>query len=88
MVVEQINKQNLILVNKASGDVWVWEVIDRHGIVIDSNKWVDVKLFFVYFILRSCSLSKSSQFETAIIKVTDSKQISSTILLDLLQFNV
>lgn len=62
--------------------------MDRHGVVVNTNGSIDVKLFSQGYFSSSLLLGEHSQCEFAVIDVDDSIFHSGVILLDLLESNV
>ena len=70
-VIKQINK-NFFVSYETTGHVWIWKSLYSHCPIIKTQELVDVKFVTLNFLLRSCSLSKISEFEHSIIEVSNS----------------
>ena len=71
-----------------AGNEWVREIVDRHGIVVQTKFIIYVYLICCDFLRRTISFPKGSHFEDTIIYVGDSKFIPSRILFNLFQLNI
>ena len=72
--------EDIFLIKKCASNKGIWEQIDRYCMIIDSKLWIDVKLFFLNFLLCSAFSSKCSKLEVSIIDVRDGKVITYIIL--------
>jgi len=75
-------------INKCAGDKWIREIIDWYIVVIQVQFLVNIKLFFINFLLCSRLISKCSELEISIINIGNSKEVTICILFYLLKFNV
>ena len=83
VVVEQLH-ENSVVVNEGAGAEWVCEALDWHGVVINTDSCVDVKLFPLDSFKISGLFPKDSESKLTIVNVHKGVLLSCSVLLDLL----
>ena len=84
---KQIYKQ-AVIIDEHTRNEWVWELIDRHRMVIEVQYLVNVILIFGNLLSCPSFSSKSPEPKLAVIEVDYSKHISRSILLNFLHLDV
>ena len=84
--VEQIDKDQVVP-DESACDEGIWEVVNRHCVVIDAQHCIDVELILLYLLLCPCFRAEGPQPKMAIIDVNCRKEGARSILLDLLKLN-
>jgi hypothetical protein len=87
MIVEQLN-ENSVIVNEGARAEWICESLDRHGIIVDAEGCVDVKLFPLDCFSVSRFFAEHSESELTIIDVDKRVFLTSRILLHLFASDV
>ena len=86
-VVKQVYKHDIVIY-KHTSDEWIRKVVDWHGVVIQVELTIDVKLIFLYFLLAPGNTTKSPQVEDTIVKISSSKLCTTGVLLNLIHLDV
>ena len=72
LVVKQIYEKKLV-VNKCAVDEWIWEVINRHRMVVQAKSLVDIKLILKHLCMWPVHLAEDSTEEVTVIEVATGK---------------
>ena len=86
-VMEQIHENKIVSYKTASYE-GIGEIVNRHRVVVQTKRGVDVELIFFDFLLGSLLGAECSQVESSIVKIWRSKVSSPLILLDLVHLDV
>ena len=78
----------LLIRYKTADNVRIWEILNRHGPVINPNQGIDIQLVVLNLLLSSGDLTKVSEHPLAIIEIHQRILVSSAILLNLLHLNI
>ena len=83
VVVEKLH-ENSVVVNEGASAEWVCEALDWHGVVVNADSCVDVKLFSLDSFHISSLFAKDSEPELTVVDIHEGILLSCSVLLDLL----
>ena len=85
--VEECNEDQVVS-GEAAGDEWVWEDVDRHGVVIQAKKLIEPDLLLVDLAPFPLFLAKDTHPELAVIHVAASELLARGVLYTLFDLDV
>jgi hypothetical protein len=79
-VIVEKTHENLIIVNETTGDEWVRELTDGHGVVVKTKHFIESNLFLFDLLFSPLLFAENPHPKIAIVHVASSELVALAIL--------